>query len=79
MKKPTEEAKKPKLNLSLPKESHEQRVKEAEVTETDIVACKNFVADMQATGIYKDGKKIEKISPAQVRKLFNSGTEGVGE
>lgn len=78
MKKPIEQAKpKPKLDLSLPKETHEQRVKEAAITETDIVACKNFVADMKEAGIYKNGKKVEKISPAQVRKFFNSGTEGV--
>lgn len=72
---PNDKPKKPKLDLSLPAETHAQRVKEAEISDADIAGAVNFVEDMKATGVYKDGKKVAKISAGQVRKLFNSATE----
>ena len=65
----------PKLDLSLPKETNEQRAKEAEITEAYMIAARNYVEDMKAMGIYKIGDKTGRVSPAQVRKLFNSGSE----
>lgn len=74
---PNDKPKKPKLDLSLPKETHAQREAEAVISDADIANAKNFIADMKEVGVYMDGKKIGKVNAGQVRKLMESGTEGV--
>lgn len=66
---------KPIIKRTLPDESHAERKIKSVYTESDIVEVKKMVASMRKPGSYLQKGKVEKISAAAVKQLFNVTSE----
>lgn len=66
---------KPVVNLTLPKETAEERANKAAFDAASIQACKDFVANMKAPGVYDLRGQPKKISAAQAKRLWGDSSK----